>query len=168
MNRPVVTAAGADGGAVFLEAVLRRCREGGLRGQAVGRTEDTGAGFGSQNGAEARGEFQVAAGVAAAVEVQDDTLPPLIPGQEPGSLEPIKLVLLDHDLPAPDGAHQLAQLFLALPDALQGKTVNEGLEQLQLSPDGFGGKTHAAASFCCLLLSTTHLEQSKEKPATSF
>lgn len=102
------------------------------------------------------------------MEVQDDALPTLIPGQEPGSLEPIKLVLLDHDLPAPDGAHQLAQLFLALPGALQGETVNEGLDSFSKARTVLAERLMQPPPFVVCSYSTTHFEQSKEKPATSF
>ena len=65
---------------VALQSVLHRRRERGLRGQAIGGAEDLGTGFVSQSGPEAQGVVQAAAGVAAAVEIQDHSIPPQVFG----------------------------------------------------------------------------------------
>ena len=94
----------------------------------------------SQGRAEAFGVFQIAAGIAAAVEIQDHALTAFVLGDHPGAVKLGKGMLLYHYLAAVPGTHQFADHILPLADGLQGAAFQQGPEQGELGADGFRGK----------------------------
>ena len=118
--------------AVGLQRILQRGGEAVLRRQTVGGAEHLDAALRRQRGGKALGILQTAAGVAAAVEVQNDAGAPLVLGHDPRTLKARKGVLLHQHLPLVEGGHQLAQLVLPLAGHLQRAVGHKGLEEIQL------------------------------------
>ena len=118
-----------------------------LRCQPVSGAENPAAGFCGQGGGKALGVFQIAAGVTAAVEVEDHTAPAFILGDGPGTCEFVEGVVFDDDGFAMDGLHQLADLVLAQTNLLQGKALHQRPEKAQLRPNKFCRKCHWIKSF---------------------
>ena len=118
--------------AVGLQRILQRGGEAILRRQPVGGAEYLDAALRRQRGGKALGVLQTAAGVAAAVEVQDDAGAPLVLGHDPRALKALKGVILHQHLPLVEGGHQLAQLVLSLAGHLQRAVGHKGLEKIQL------------------------------------
>ena len=100
-----------------------------LRGQTVCRAEHPYTAFRGQGGCKALGIFQAAAGIAAAVEIQDHAAAALILGHDPRPLKSAEVVVPHQHLPPVQGGHQLPQLVLPLSGDLQGQTGHEGLEK---------------------------------------
>ena len=123
---------------VALQSVLQRRRKGGLRGQTIGGAEDLGTGFVRQSGPEAQGVVQAAAGVAAAVEIQDHSIPPQVFGQHPGTLKVGKIVAFGPHLAVVGRPHQFPQGILPPAGGLQGAVGQHGLHVGQLLPEFVG------------------------------
>ena len=117
--------------AVALQGILQGGGIGMLRGQPVGGAEYPHTALDRQHGAEALGIVQAAAGVTAAVKVQDHSLPPFILWQHPGSPKIVEQVLLCQRLAAVAGLHELADLILPLPGGFQGTALQQGAQQSQ-------------------------------------
>ena len=131
--------------AVAFQSVLQRRGKGVFRCQAVGRAEHLHAAFVGQRRAEALGVLQAAAGVAAAVQVQDDPLAALIAGDDPGALEPRKPVVPHNDVLLMDGLHQLAQLILRLAGRFQRAARHKRLEKMELRANQLCRQSHTAS-----------------------
>ena len=128
--------------AVGFQGVLHGCGVGVFRGQPVGGTQHPHPEFIGQRSPEALGVIQIAAGIAAAVQIENDAAAALIPGDEPSAPEPGKEIIPDDDVLFMDGLHQLAQLILTLSGHLQRTVCHKGLEKGELRVDQFGGKSH--------------------------
>ena len=124
---------------VSLQGILQRRGKGILRGQPVGGAEHPGPGLDRQRGSKTLGILQVAAGIAAAMEVQDHARPPLVPRDDPGRLEPGKIMLPDQHLAAVFCLHQLTDLILPLADGLQRAAAQQWLQSCDLGSDDFRG-----------------------------
>ena len=95
-----------------------------------------------QGRAEARRIVQPAEGIAAAVEVQNDTVAALVPGQHPGAGELFEVVVVGMDLIPAAQFHQFADGVLSLADGLQGAAAQQGLHHIQLCAYSFCGYGH--------------------------
>ena len=128
---------------IALQRVVQGRRIRMLRGQAIGRAEHPHAALRGQGGGKALGVFQTAAGIAAAVEIQDHPGAALVLGHDPRPLKMLKIVVPHQHLPPVQGGHQLAQLVLALPGGLQRQARHKGLEKRQLRANQLCVQLHA-------------------------
>ena len=119
--------------------VLHRSREPVLRGQAVGGAENPHPAFVRQNAAEAQGIFQPATGIAPAVEVQHNALPPQVLRQHPGSGKRREIMALHPHPGMLRRPHQLPQSVLPLPERFQGAVCQKRLHMGQLPMHQFRG-----------------------------
>ena len=84
--------------AVGLQGILHSGWVGAFRGQAVGGAEYSDPAFISQRRAEALSVVQVAAGIAAAMQVQDHPAAALIPRDQPGAFKALKRIIPHNDI----------------------------------------------------------------------
>ena len=118
--------------AIGLQCIVQRGGEPVLRGQPVGGAKHPDTALRGQCRGKALGVLQTAAGIAAAVEIQNDAAAPLVLWHDPRALKAVKGVVLHQHLPLVEGAHQLAQLVLPLAGHLQRAVGHKGLEEIQL------------------------------------
>ena len=98
----------------------------------VSRAEYAHSGLRCERRAEALGVFETAAGVAAAVQVQNNAVAPLILGHDPCALKATEIVLFDHDLVLVERGHELAELVLPLAGDFKRAVCDEGFEKVKL------------------------------------
>ena len=117
---------------IAFQRILQRGGVGMFRGQAIGGAEHPRPRFRGKRCAEALGIFQTAAGIAAAMEIENHPRAALILGRDPRTLKGREGVLLDIYLPFVQGSHQFPQLILPLAGNFKGAVCHKGLEKIQL------------------------------------
>ena len=128
---------------VSLQGVLRGSGKPGLRSQPVGGAEYIHTALDRKRGSEALGIFQVAAGVAAAVEVENHALAANILRQNPGPFKSGEIMDPDHHLAAVLRFHHLADFILALSDSFQLAAAEQRHQQSHLGPYCFDSQCHS-------------------------
>ena len=133
--------------AVALLRVIQSGGKGELRRQPVSCAEHPRPALCGQRGAKALGIFQITAGIAAAVKVENHPGAALIPGDDPGSLKVRKGVVLQDNIPPVHGLHQLSQLVLPFPGHFKRAGGHKGLEKIKLCSDKLRRQSHSGAPF---------------------
>ena len=119
------------------QPILQGGRIGMLRCQPVGGAEHPDTAAHRQHGGKALGIFQIAAYIAAAMQVQHHTLPPFIPGHDPGSFKLIEGMVPAEDLPAVLCFHQFSHGILPFSHSLQRAASQHGKQKIHLCSDRF-------------------------------
>ena len=114
------------------ERIIQRGRETVLRREPVGGAEHAHAAFVRERRGKALGIVEIAAGVAAAMQIQNHALPPLVLRHDPRALEGAEIMIPDDHVPPVDGLHQLAQLVLPPARRLQRAVCDKRLKEIQL------------------------------------
>ena len=132
---------------ITYDRIVQRRRKAILRGQTVGCAEYTHTALVRECGSKTLCIVQIAAGIAAAVQIEHNALTPLVFRHDPRALKWAEVMVADDHIAPVDGLHQLAKLVLPLPGNLQRTVGDKWFKEIELCSHQLRRQTHRYRSF---------------------